>query len=77
MTSTPRPSPSPAMAPPDGVTPNFDNPGSLYEENVIAQVVCMTFAGVTFFLRCYARLFLTKGHRQWILEDCESQIFNK
>ncbi|KAL7621866.1 hypothetical protein AAE478_007366 [Parahypoxylon ruwenzoriense] len=50
----------PALAPPDGVIPNFDNPPN---RNYIAQAVlplCLVATTLAFLLRAYARLFCLK-----------------
>ncbi|KAK8162013.1 hypothetical protein IWX90DRAFT_515640 [Phyllosticta citrichinensis] len=50
----------PALAPPDGVTPDFDNPPN---ENALAWFVtifCMVVATTFFLLRAYGRLFVEK-----------------
>ncbi|KAJ8132373.1 hypothetical protein O1611_g1251 [Lasiodiplodia mahajangana] len=56
----------PALAAPDGVIPNFDNPPN---ENAIAQatfVICLFFATFSFLVRMYARL---AGLRSVNVED--------
>lgn len=50
----------PALAPPDGVIPNFDNPPN---KNYIAQAVvplCLVLTSIAVFLRVYARIFCVK-----------------
>ncbi|OTA94161.1 hypothetical protein M434DRAFT_394923 [Hypoxylon sp. CO27-5] len=50
----------PALQPPDGVIPNFDNPPN---KNYIAQAVvplCLVFTSIAVFLRVYARIFCVK-----------------
>ncbi|KAI1128974.1 hypothetical protein F5Y10DRAFT_264589 [Nemania abortiva] len=56
----------PALAPPAGVVPNYDNPPN---ENAIAQatfVICLFFATFSFLVRMYARL---AGLRSINVED--------
>ncbi|KAH0436387.1 hypothetical protein CcaCcLH18_04407 [Colletotrichum camelliae] len=53
----------PALAPPEGVTPNFDNPPN---QNGLAWAVtttCMVIATLCLFVRCYARLWIEKKVR--------------
>ncbi|EQB58540.1 hypothetical protein CGLO_01210 [Colletotrichum gloeosporioides Cg-14] len=54
---------SPALEPPEGVTPNFDNPPN---QNGLAWAVttaCMVIATLCLFVRCYARLWIEKKVR--------------
>lgn len=57
----------PALQPPDGVTPNFDNPPNY---NTSGYALCSFFLAVgsiAIILRTYARVFCAKKVR---LEDC-------
>lgn len=60
--------PSPAMAPPPGVVPNFENPESLRKWWILMMCMCMSFSTIFILLRLYTKLILIKSHA-W--EDCE------
>lgn len=58
----------PALTPPAGVTPNFQNPPN---QNTMARAVtgvCLAVAALLVGLRVYVKVFCTKRCR---LEDCE------
>ncbi|KAK1855253.1 60s ribosomal protein l36 [Colletotrichum chrysophilum] len=54
---------SPALAPPEGVTPNFDNPPNQNDLAWAVTTACMVIATLCLFLRCYARLWIEKKVR--------------
>ncbi|WYZ46841.1 hypothetical protein EsH8_IX_001066 [Colletotrichum jinshuiense] len=49
------------LPPPPGVTPNFDNPEDInWTLNVAVLIVCNVLATLSFFLRCYVKLFVNR-----------------
>ncbi|TQN66242.1 hypothetical protein CSHISOI_09198 [Colletotrichum shisoi] len=55
------------LPPPPGVTPDFDHPRDIYWTlNVAVLIACNVLATVSFFLRCYVRLFV---HRRILVAD--------
>ncbi|KAI1461618.1 hypothetical protein F4805DRAFT_453501 [Annulohypoxylon moriforme] len=59
-------SPTPALPPPPGVTPNFVNPESLVRQNNIAMGVSVPLITISFLLRVYVRIWI---RRVWVFED--------
>ncbi|KAH9907246.1 hypothetical protein F4778DRAFT_528886 [Xylariomycetidae sp. FL2044] len=57
---------SPALAPPPGKVPNFDNPPHNNKTAIIVISICMILAAIAFVIRAYTRLFRIKRVR---LED--------
>ena len=58
----------PALAPPPGVTPNFDNPSSIGKAIIIVNVVFLTLMLGFVIMRIYTRGILL-GSLHW--DDCE------
>lgn len=59
---------APALAPPEGVTPNFDSPDN---QNTLAMFVftfCMVVATLCLLIRVYARFWV---ERKLQLEECK------
>lgn len=54
---------SPAMEPPDGVTPDFDNPPNKNSLAWFVTTLCMVVATIFFCLRLYAVTWKTKKVR--------------
>ncbi|KAI1822462.1 hypothetical protein F4861DRAFT_550730 [Xylaria intraflava] len=50
----------PALPPPPGVTPNFDNPPNESNIGILTNVVCLVTTGIVFGLRAYAKIFCVK-----------------
>ena len=62
---------SPALAAPDGVTPNFNNPPN---NNALAHGViaaCIAVASLCLLLRIYAQVYLSRGVKP---EDCKPEL---
>lgn len=59
---------APALAPPEGVTPNFDNPPNANGLAWFVTTFCMVVATLCLLLRIYVRLFLEKKFRA---EECK------
>lgn len=57
----------PALAPPKGVTPNFDNPSNLAAPEL--AVLQLTLATLFVAMRLYTKRFVVK---RILAEDCES-----
>lgn len=58
---------SPALAPPDGVVPNFKNPPNLVSNGrVIVQLVLVT---LVVWMRLYTKLRVIRNR---LMEDCKS-----
>ncbi|KAL6714542.1 hypothetical protein ACLMJK_007967 [Lecanora helva] len=60
------PTPSGAIPPPPGVTPDFETPQSLEKWNAVCVAVSLSICSTLFFLRCFVRLYIK---REWRLED--------
>jgi hypothetical protein len=58
----------PALAPPPGVVPNFDDPPNKNYLGILANVVCLATTFVVVFLRAYAKIFCMKKVH---IEDCK------
>lgn len=54
---------APALAPPPGVTPNFDNPSRHNDYAWGITTVCMVVATLCLFLRWYVRIWLDRRVR--------------
>lgn len=50
----------PALAPPDGVTPNFDRVENQNELAIFVLTLCAVVATLCLFLRAYARAWLLR-----------------
>lgn len=59
---------APALAAPEGVTPNFDNPPNKNGLAWIVTTLCMVVATICLFLRLFVRLWLEKKLR---VEECK------
>lgn len=59
---------TPALAPPQGVTPDFRNPYSILPLVQITLVICIGVSSLFVILRLYTRLLIVRAHG-W--EDCE------
>ncbi|KAI0138900.1 hypothetical protein F4776DRAFT_662601 [Hypoxylon sp. NC0597] len=57
----------PALAPPDGVNPNFETPPNRDAEARAIALVCLVLVSLTLLLRAYAKLFCLKRVH---VEDC-------
>ena len=66
------PTPTSALPPPLGVTPNFLHPMSMLRWEIVCVTVCVSVATILLVLRIYVRVFVK---RQWILEDCMSRFY--
>lgn len=53
----------PAYPPPDGITPNFDNPTNRNAFALGILVACVTVTTICFLMRIYARVYLLKKIR--------------
>lgn len=62
------PSPTPALPPPPGETPNFVNPETLLKWEILTICLCLISTTIVFVLRTYVRISIK---RSWILEDCK------
>lgn len=51
----------PALTPPPGVTPNFENPENFFGTIIGTIVVCLTLTTFLAWTRIYTRLFITKS----------------
>ncbi len=49
-----------ALAPPAGVTPNFENPVTRRHRVVVASIICPIISGAFFTLRMYTRVHITR-----------------
>ena len=58
----------PAVAPPDGVTPNFENPDSLDSLARITVYAALPITFVILLLRLYVR---ARVQRSWGADDCK------
>lgn len=58
----------PALKPPPGVTPNFENPENFFGTIIGTIVVCLTLTTFLAWTRIYTRLFITKSI-SW--DDCQ------
>lgn len=58
---------SPAMNPPDGIEPNFENPFNRNRPSLALMIVGMTLTSFCIAIRAYTRIFCLKKVR---LEDC-------
>lgn len=54
---------APALPPPEGVTPNFDNPSNANGLAWFVTTFCMVVATMCLLLRLYVRCFLEKKFR--------------
>lgn len=52
----------PALAPPAGVTPNFNNPYSILNSLIAGDTLCLTLATISITIRLYTKFFLLKTH---------------
>jgi hypothetical protein len=59
----------PALAPPEGVVPNFENPESLRHPEL--AVIQFTAATLVVAIRIYTKYFIV---RKMLVEDCESNM---
>ena len=59
----------PALAPPAGVIPNFQNPDNLNNFVIPTITLCLTFTTVAVGIRMYTKAFII---RNTALDDCES-----
>lgn len=57
----------PAMIPPPGVLPNFDNPPNLDHIFILTVTLCMTFPAIAVLLRLYTKIYIL---RKTAFEDC-------
>ena len=51
----------PAMPPPPGVIPNFDDPKSIVRSLIITSIIFTTLAGVTVVIRVYTRTRIVRA----------------
>ena len=58
--------PTPALQPPPGVTPDFSHPQSLLKWEILTLCLCLVSTTVVFGLRTYVRVWIKKS---FILED--------
>ncbi len=61
----------PALPPPPGVVPNFDNPGRWNYWGILTNVLCLTITLAVIGLRAYVKIFCVKKPR---IEDCKYLI---
>lgn len=62
----------PASVPPDGVTPDFENPEDVYYTvNLVNLAVCVGVINIIFLLHAYVRLAVKTA--PLLHEDCEFQ----
>ena len=59
----------PGLAPPPGVTPNFNDPFSLQPYNILTIAICFALTTPSVAARLYTRYFIIKSVG-W--EDCKS-----
>lgn len=59
----------PAMVPPNGTIPDFDDPPNSNSLGIGIGVMCLFLGTTTFFLRVYSRIFIVKKLQ---IEDCAS-----
>ena len=59
-----------AVPAPPGVTPNFDDPSSLYTEIIATVILCFTLTTIFTALRLLAK----RSFSPWTLEDCKYQL---
>jgi hypothetical protein len=57
----------PAIPPPNGGDPNFDNPPSIHTLTVGVGATCMTIMALAVGIRTYTKAFILKDMRH---EDC-------
>ena len=57
----------PALTPPQGGSPNLDNPTNRNGTAIAVSVVCLFLLVLSVLIRTYSRLFLV---RKWRIEDC-------
>ncbi|KAI1504749.1 hypothetical protein F5X99DRAFT_416452 [Biscogniauxia marginata] len=50
----------PALAPPEGIVPNFENPPNRNDLAEITSITCLTIASVGMLLRIYAKVFCVR-----------------
>ena len=60
-----------AIAAPPGVTPNFLNPPSAQNTNIICQAACLSLSTIVVWLRLYTRIRIT---RSLVLADCKASL---
>lgn len=53
----------PAMKPPKGIVPNFDNPPNSNTEAIAVITICTVLVFIFTLLRAYSRLFVAKKPR--------------
>ena len=58
---------TPALKPPPGVTPNFDNPSGIQGEIHAILIFCAVISTIFVWLRLYTRYFINNSHG-W--DDC-------
>lgn len=58
----------PALAPPNGLTPNFDHPPNDNPVALAAMTICLIVATIAAVLRIYSRVIVLK---RVFLEDCK------
>ena len=61
----------PALAPPQGVVPNFSNPPNRKSLCAAVSIATITVSAVVVSIRVYTRLFCVK---KWRLQDCMHSI---
>lgn len=59
---------TPALKPPPGVVPDFDNPSGIQGEIHALLIVCAVISTIFVWLRLYTRYFIIKSHG-W--DDCK------
>lgn len=58
---------APAMQPPPGMTPNFNDPPNLQHGVILTLALCTTLSTLTVMLRICTKLFIV---RQTTIDDC-------
>ena len=64
----------PAMSPPAGVVPNFDDPANLDVYATLTVTLCVAFSTVAVVLRMYTKVFIL---RVLAWEDCEFYFLSR
>jgi hypothetical protein len=62
------PSKLPAVPPPPGVVPNFNNPDNYKHHNIVLHTVVLTITSVAVLVRLYTRAIIKK---KFGVDDCE------